>query len=181
MQLPSVSRWQDWHRMRLPDLQQLNWIESYLDLVLLALIAITDLKTEALLQAAEELDLKVINDRLSRWQQSKPNKRKPIEVAEARSLVLIICHLAKQHQESLRRAVSLLERVEREHRDVCEVTLLNNYIDRFITLYCRKNATPGTNVDLSTLAWKLLTDLLFYSGDNGHRLLWLAMVDAADS
>lgn len=177
MQLPSGSRWQDWHRMRLPEVRQLNQIESYLNLVSIALIAIADLNSEALLQAAAELNLSELSDRLRRWEQNTTSQERPIEVAEARSLILIICHLAKQHQESLRRAVGLLEQLETKP-EVYEVTLLNNYIERFISLYRSKNTVSTTNLDISTLAWKLLTDLLFYSGDNGHRLLWLAMIDA---
>jgi hypothetical protein len=40
----------------------------------------------------------------------------------------------------------------------------------------------GENVSpeqLTQLALKLLIDLLFYSGPNGHRRLWLALLDRA--
>lgn len=163
-------------------------IKCHLDLVLLALEAIANISSEGIIKAAKELNLEsVIGDRITLWRlrSSNPKRkssggRKKLDVEEARSLVIIICYLAKQHQELLRRAVSLLEEVSEQNEPPYKIALLGNYLDRFINYYQSRiftadNITPKY---LSQLAWKLLIDLLFYSGDNGHRLLWIAIFDA---
>jgi hypothetical protein len=184
-------KWQDFKQLQSPDASQLENIKSHLDLVLLALEAIADLSSEAIVQAAKDLHLEsIISDRLTLWrlrasnpQRQSSGGRKKLDVEEARSLVLIICYLANQHQELLRRAVSLLEQVTAQNQAPHEVALLGNYLDQFINYYQERisNASNISSTFLTQLAWKLLSDLLFYSGNNGHRLLWLAIFDAAQS
>lgn len=184
-------KWQDFHSLHSPDESQLENIKSHLDLVLLALEAIANLSSEAIIQAAKDLNLEsIVGDRLTLWrlrasnpQRQSSGGRKKLDVEEARSLVLIICHLAHQHQELLRRAVGLLEQVTAENKAPHETALLGNYLDQFINYYqTRINHTSNLSATfLTQLAWKLLIDLLFYSGNNGHRLLWIAIFDAAQS
>jgi len=181
-----------WEHMPLhhqPDPAQLDNIKAQLDLVLLALEALVDIGSEAILQAAAELNLtEVVADRVSLWRlrQSSPLRkgqgRKRLDVEEARSLVLIICHLAKQHQELIRRAVALLEQLSNQNREPHEAALLGNYLDTFSNTYQERMAagdeTPPDQ--LTYLALKLLIDLLFYSVPNGSRRLWLALLDRAN-
>jgi Protein of unknown function (DUF3038) len=184
-------KWQDFNQLQSPDASHLENIKSHLDLVLLALEAIANISSEAIVQAAKDLHLEsMISDRLSLWrlrasnpQRQSSGGRKKLDVEEARSLVLIICYLANQHQELLRRAVSLLEQVTTQNQAPHEVALLGNYLDQFINYYQARisNASDISSTFLTQLAWKLLIDLLFYSGNNGHRLLWLAIFDAAQS
>ena len=186
-QIPSVTRWQELHRLRLPTVNQLDNIKAHLDIVILALESIADISSEDMLAAAKELNLEsVLADRVSLWRlrQSNPLRkssggRKKLDVEEARSLVLIICYLAKQNQELLRRAVSLLEQVTEQQQKPHRIALLGDYLDKFINTYQERMeiAEKNTSEDLSQLALKLLIDLLFYSGNNGHRLLWLAILD----
>ena len=188
-QTPSVTRWEELHRLRLPTINQLDNIKTHLDIILLALESITDISSEAMLAAAKELNLEsVIADRVALWRlrQSNPLRkssggRKKLDVEEARSLVLIICYLAKQNQELLRRAVSLLEQVSQQHKEPYQTALLGDYLDKFINTYQERMEIEEkiTTKKLSDLALKLLIDLLFYSGNNGHRLLWLAILDRA--
>lgn len=168
--------------------RELEEIKCHLDLVLLALEAIAKINSEMIIQAAQDLQLEsVIGDRLTLWglRSSHPKQKitgeeKKLEVEEARSLVLIICHLANQHQELLRRGVSLLEQVTEQNESPHQTALLSNYLDRFINYYQKRIASPQkiSAESLSHLAWKLLSDLLFYSGQNGHRLLWGAILEA---
>ena len=184
---PSLTIWQDFHRLNTPTVNQLDDIKAHLDLVILALEAIANITSDSILNAAQELDLEsVISDRVALWRlrQSNPLRnssggRKKLDVEEARSLVLIICYLAKQEQELLRRAVSLLEQVTSQNKPPHQTALLGNYLDKFINLYQERMATQQeiTPKKLSNLALKLLIDLLFYSGNNGHRLLWLAILN----
>lgn len=183
------SRWQDLSSPKLSNDGQLENIKSHLDLVLLALEAIANISSEAILQAAKDLNLEsVVGDRITLWrlrasnpQRKSSGGRKKLDVEEARSLVLIICFLANQHQELLRRAVSLLEQATSQNKSPHQIALLGNYLDQFINYYQERitNSSDLSSSLVSQLAWKLLIDLLFYSGQNGHRLLWIAIFDAA--
>ena len=182
-------RWRDLAELKASNNGELENIKSHLDLVLLALEAIANISSEAIIQTAKDLNLEsVIGDRITLWRlrSSNPKRkssggRKKLDVEEARSLVLIICYLAHQHQELLRRAVSLLEQVTEQNKPPHQTALLGNYLDRFVNYYQQRitNSPDISSESLSFLAWKLLIDLLFYSGQNGHRLLWVAIFDAA--
>ena len=184
------SQWQSQTSIKGIDDKELEDIKYHLDLVLLALEAIAEISSEAIIKAAQDLNLEsVIGDRISLWRlrASNPKRkssggRKKLDVEEARSLVIIICYLANQHQELLRRGVSLLEQVTEQNEPPHQTALLGNYLDRFINYYQARIAeTQNVSVEyLSDLAWKLLIDLLFYSGQNGHRLLWIAIFDAGE-
>ena len=181
--------WQDLIRSQATDDHELENIKCHLDLILLALEAIANISSEAIIQAAKELNLEsVISDRITLWRLRTANPkrkssggRKKLDIEEARSLVIIICYLANQHQELLRKAVTLLEEVTEQNKAPHQTALLGNYLDQFISCYqARIIDSQNTNTKhLANLAWRLLIDLLFYSGQNGHRLLWIAIFDAA--
>lgn len=183
---PSVARWQDLDRLRIPTIEQLDDIKSHLDLVILSLEAIANITSETILQAATTLNLEsIVKDRVELWRLRQANPwrksaggRKKIDVEEARSLVLIICYLAKQEKELLRRAVSLLEQVTTQNKEPHTMALLGDYLDKFTNLYQERMAesTALNSDELYQLGLKLLIDLLFYSGNNGHHLLWLAIL-----
>lgn len=173
-----------------PDPTQLSNIKAQLDLVLLALEALAGIGSEAMLQAAEDLNLtEMVGDRVALWRlrQASPLRkgqgRKRMDVEEARSLVLICAHLAKQHQELVRRAVALLEQLTEQHRPPHQAALLGDYLDRFSNTYQeRMEEGESANPDeLTHLALKLLIDLLFYGSANGARRLWLALLDRTRS
>lgn len=175
---------------RSPDPEQLDNIKAQLDLVLLALEALAGIGSEAMLQAAADLDLtETVGDRVALWRlrQSSPLRkgqgRKRLDVEEARSLVLIICHLTSQHQELIRRAVALLEQLTEQGREPHQVALLGDYLDRFTNFYQERmeETREPSPAELTHLALKLLIDLLFYSVPNGSRRLWLALLDRAKS
>jgi hypothetical protein len=185
---PSPS-WEDLSLGQSPNPVQLDNIKTQLDLVLLSLESLAGIGSEAMLQAAAELNLEsMVADRVSLWRlrQSNPLRkssggRKKLDVEEARSLVLIICHLAKQHLELVRRAVALLEQMTEQNREPHRAALLGDYLDTFSNKY-QERMEQGENVStevLTELALKLLIDLLFYSSPNGHRRLWLALLDRA--
>lgn len=171
-----------------PDPDQLDNIKAQLDLVLLTLEALANIGSDAMLQAAIDLQVEsLVADRVSLWRlrQSNPLRkgqggRKKLDVEEARALVLITCHLAKQHQELIRRAVALLEQMAEQQREPHHAALLGDYLDKFSNTYQERmeEATADSQV-LTTLALKLLIDLLFYSAPNGARRLWLALLDRA--
>lgn len=179
-------RWEELNNIQLNP-AQLDNIKAQLDLVLLALEALAGIGSEAMLQAATQLNVESkIPDRVALWRlrQSNPLRkgeggRKKLDVEEARSLVLISCYLAKQHEELIRRAVALLEQVTQNHEAPHKIALLGDYIDAFSNIYqerMEEDESVSTDV-LTQLALKLLIDLLFYSSPSGHRRLWLALLD----
>ncbi|HEY9769046.1 MAG TPA: DUF3038 domain-containing protein [Coleofasciculaceae cyanobacterium] len=188
------SQWQELADLKATNNSQLDKIKYHLDLVLLALEAIADISSEAILQAAKDLNLEsIIGDR-GAW--AAPNRITDLETSEpkhtcsadkkldlevARSLALIICYLANQHQELLRRGVGLLEQATQQNKVPEQTALLSNYLERFINYYQARisNSQKISPQTLSPLAWKLLIALLFYSGQNGPSLLGIAIFDAA--
>lgn len=190
MTSPASPPWESLAIPQEPNPQQLDNIKAQLDLVLLALEALADIGSDAMLKAAADLHLEsVVADRVALWRlrQSSPLRkgqgRKKMDVEEARSLVLIICHLANQHQELIRRAVTLLEQVSEQEKEPHRVALLGDYLDNFCNLYQERmedgdDASPNS---LTYLAFKLLIDLLFYSNPGGMRRLWLALFDRAST
>lgn len=181
------SQWEDLIKLPAPNTVQWDNIKTQLDLVLLALETLTGIGSEAMLSAAVSLNLESrVPDRVALWRlrQSNPLRkgqggRKKLDVEEARSLVLIVCYLAKQHQELIRRAVGLLEQMAENNREPHQAALLGDYIDAFCNIYQeRMEEDEQISTDLLTrLALKLLVDLLFYSAPGGHRRLWLALID----
>lgn len=163
--------------------QQLQSLKAQLDLVLLALECLTGVGSEAVLEVAAQLGLAtMLSDRVTLWRlrQASPLRkgqgRKRLDVEEARALVLVIGQLASQHRPTIRSAVAALERVLEQGRPVYRVASLGNYLDSFTNAY--QERMVGVPVDnLTSLALKLLVDLLFYSGPEGSRKLWLALLD----
>ncbi|HEY9762414.1 MAG TPA: DUF3038 domain-containing protein [Trichocoleus sp.] len=168
--------------------RQLDNIKAQLDLVLLALETLTGLGSDAMLTAAKALGMEeFLSDRVSLWRlrQASPLRkgqgRKKLDVEEARALVLVCCHLARQHQRVVRQTVSLLESALERGQPLHRVSQLGDYLDTFSNTYQERmegdsDATPD---ELSALALRLLTDLLFYSGASGERRLWLYLLDRA--
>ncbi|BAS58800.1 DUF3038 domain-containing protein [Leptolyngbya boryana CZ1] len=183
----SPSNWEDLNLSAQPSPDQLDNIKAQLDLILLALEAIANLSSEAMLQAATDLKLEsMISDRVSLWRlrQSSPLRkgqggRKKLDVDEARALTLIICHLAKQHSELIRRAVALLEQLTEQNREPHQAALLGNYLDAFHNTYQERmeEGEKASTDSLTNLALKLLIDLLFYGNPQGVRRLWLTLLD----
>ncbi|MDJ0734460.1 MAG: DUF3038 domain-containing protein [Nostocaceae cyanobacterium] len=181
------SQWEELTKIGAPTSVQWDNIKAQLDLVLLALETLTGIGSEAMLSAAINLNLESkVPDRVALWRlrQSNPLRkgqggRKKLDVEEARSLVLIVCYLAKQHQELIRRAVSLLEQMAENNREPHQAALLGDYIDAFCNTYQERMEEDEeiSTVELTNLALKLLIDLLFYSSPGGHRRLWLALID----
>ncbi|MCW6038294.1 DUF3038 domain-containing protein [Spirulina subsalsa FACHB-351] len=188
-QSPSTSPWEELSLQSSPSAGQLDNIKTHLDLLLLALESLSGIGSKEILQAVAYFKLEsLIGDRVALWRlrQSNPERkssggRKKLDVEEARALVLVICHLAHQEQELIRRGIMLLEQMTAQEQDPCRVALLGDYIDTFSNTYLerRGNDEDMTPEALKDLGFKLLIDLLFYSAVNGHRRLWLALFDSA--
>jgi len=171
------------------ELPQLYQIKAHLDLILLALEALTEISSETMLQAAEELNLQnILSDRLVLWRLRQANPlrkgnsgkgtsgRKKLDVDEAKAIALITSHIAAQHQTALRQAVAELEKCTAKKTSPHQQKILGDYLDRFHSLYVER-MTPTSEQNLQKLALKLLIDLLFYSSSTGSRRLWMSLLE----
>jgi hypothetical protein len=168
-----------------PTPQQLHNIKAQLDLVLLALESLLGLGSDAMLAAAEALQLsELLSDRVNLWRlrQASPLRkgqgRKKLDVEEARALVLVSCHLAAAHRDTIRQAVARLEQALEQGQPPHRAAVLGNYLDAFTNAYQDRmeGDLVSTPNDLVPLALKLLVDLLFYSGQGGSQTLWGALL-----
>ncbi len=166
---------------------QLSSIKAQLDLVLMAIEALTNIGSDAVLAAAKDLRLhKTLSDRVGLWRlrQSSPLRkgqgRKKLDIEEARALVLVICHLSAKHHSAIRQAVEKLEQLSAQDEPPHRAAVLGDYLDNFNNLYGDRMADPIPKTDILTqLSLRLLIDLLFYSAPGGERQLWLALLDRA--
>lgn len=163
---------------------KLGQIKGYLDILMLALASLTPMETVDLHHSIHELQLKplgiasAVNVPLSHPQQWWSDTEN-ISAEEARSLVVVICHLARRYQELLRRAVTLMEQMQEQGKDAALTALLGEYLNNFQAVYSPYRSAEGQLAweELQPFAFKLLIDLLFYSATNGHRRLWLVLLE----
>lgn len=167
--------------------EQLRSIKAQLDLVLMAVEALTDIGSDAVLSVAKELQLEeTLSDRVGLWRlrQSSPLRkgqgRKKLDIEEARALVLVVCQLARGYHQQIRQAVAKLEQLSVAGEPPHRAAVLGDYLDNFNNMYCDRMADPNLQTDILTqLSLRLLIDLLFYSAAGGERQLWLALIDRA--
>ncbi|MDX2256580.1 MAG: DUF3038 domain-containing protein [Pseudanabaenaceae cyanobacterium bins.39] len=169
-----------------PDLPQLQAIKAHLDLVLLALEALTGIGSDEMLAVADRLGLaEILGDRITLWRlrQASPIRkgkgRKKLDVDEARAMTMVSCHLAAQQQFVIRNAVAQLEKCTAKKLPPYREPILGDYLDRFNNLYQERMAEDGQPhpEQIQRLALKLLIDLLFYGSQIGTRRLWVALLE----
>ncbi len=161
-------------------------IKAHLDLVLLALEALTGVGSDGMLQVAQSLGLQdLLGDRVTLWRlrQSSPLRkskggRKRLELDEARALVLVSCKLAQQHELAIRQAIAYLETCKNQKQAIHRSPVLAEYLERFTEFYLERIASETEQKqNYENLALKLLVDLLFYSAPTGSKRLWLVLLE----
>jgi hypothetical protein len=72
-----------------------------------------------------------------------------------------------------------MEQMQEQGKDPALTALLGEYLNNFQAVYSPYRLAVGQSVwkELQPFAFKLLIDLLFYSATNGHRRLWLVLVE----
>ncbi len=160
--------------------------KAKLDLLLLGLECLSGESSEAVLGAAQTLQLDSwISDRVNLWRLRNANPlrrstggRKRIDVDEARALVLIICHLATQHHAQLRITIEHLEQAVLAERSPFQEPKVGDYLDEFHSHY-RSRMVDGDQRgahSITELGLRVLVDLLFYSSKQGPHRLWQALL-----
>jgi hypothetical protein len=87
--------------------------------------------------------------------------------------VQVLVHLCQQHQELIRRAVSLMEQITQEGQDPWQVTLLKDYSQRLAVSSSLHQPLHLSEAASNQWRGKILFDLLFYSSPYGQQRLWL--------
>ncbi|NEO57513.1 MAG: DUF3038 domain-containing protein [Okeania sp. SIO3B5] len=171
---------QDYTQPTVAQKVQSNQIRTKLDMELLALNSLTGINSDTILRVASKLNIAPkLADELTLVVGEKrgmlPNQ--PLKTEEAKSFILVICHLAKQNQALIRRAVSLMEQVAAQKTKPQSVTLLREYLDKFEKAYKQyyKYSENTSHDDPEQLGLKLLLDLLFYSAPQGCSRHWSSL------
>lgn len=97
----------------------------------------------------------------------------PISKSELDLVIEYLTDVLRKNEELIRRSCSLLEQIENSHQDSYYYGIVKDYLDKFIFLG-RSQYQLSLELDdeeLSSLALKILTDLLFYSSRSGKRYL----------
>ncbi|TVQ43759.1 MAG: DUF3038 domain-containing protein [Gloeocapsa sp. DLM2.Bin57] len=133
------------------DNHKLVLMKNYLDLLSIAIVALTNLESKSL-------------EKFSQTSQITLNEENLADFAQ------VISNKAQQHQELIRRAINLWENLAEQQQSPSDITLLANYLEQLSRQY-----TLTENQQLEQFGLKLLIDLLFYSTDHGYDRLWLVL------
>jgi Protein of unknown function (DUF3038) len=162
-----------------------------LDLLLLAIEALDLGGSEALLKAAQELELQgIVKNRVSLWRLRNTNplrrfsQRNPLNLTEAKALVLITCHVARRLTTLVRSLLLAHQQLEEKQLSLDHHFRLADYLERF-RAHFRSRMNPkraavmtySTDEKLNLLAISLLNQLLFCTGTAGVQRLWNSLFD----
>lgn len=163
-----------------------------IDHLLLAIEALDLEAVEVMLVLIEQLGLqKTIPSRVAFWRLRNTNplrrnyQRSSLSWDELKALVKIICTLTKQLDTGLRFLISTQQQVSEGKIEALGLqqnqAYLQNYIDRFRSLYIGRMRSPSplNNEEIRELALQLLTRLLLCSGVAGEYRLWHSLFDGA--
>ncbi|MGQ9838735.1 MAG: DUF3038 domain-containing protein [Cyanobacteriota bacterium] len=162
-------------------------IKAQLDLLLLGLESLSGESSEAVLAAAQALNLQEqIGDRVALWRLRNANPlrrgsggRKKVDIEQARALVLVIGYLAAKQQAQIRSTLEQLELAVEQERNPFYQPLLGNYLNEFLSHY-RSRMVDGDMRDensITELALRILIELMFYSSPKGSQRLWTALLN----
>ena len=165
---------------------QIAGINQHLDNLLRALWALTEMDDQAWQAALTRIhpDDKVIPVTVTEGETNKGTATdRQLEIATIRSFSQVISELAADSQELLCRAVSLIEQCQASEKDPSNIRLLADYLQRLRHLPAPP-LVPG-HADNAALTPEqslgLLTELLFYSSQDGPRRLWDVLLITAQN
>jgi hypothetical protein len=162
-----------------------------IDLILLAIEALELSGSEAILNFAQELELKeIIKDRVNLWRMRSSNPlrrahiRRPLTILEAKSLVVIACYIARRLTVVIRQLLMIHQQMDDKQIPLEQNLRLSNYLERFRAHFKsrmspRRSISLALNSDekLDELAIKLLGQLLFCTGTAGMQRFWIGLFD----
>lgn len=162
-----------------------------LDLLLLAVEALDIGGSQAILMAAQQLDLQaVVGGRVRLWLMRSTNpmrrnsQRRPLTLVEAKALTVLVCHLAKRLTVLIRQLLLGYQQLSDRQLALEHHFRLADYLKRFRSHF-RARMNPrragvivyDTDEKLDALAVSLLQRLLFCTGTEGPQRLWVSLFD----
>ncbi len=160
-----------------------------LDLILLAIEALVLGGSEAILEVANELELReIIKNRVVLWQLRSTNplrrlgQRRSMGLLEAKALVAIICNLAKRLVVTTRQLLIDYQQLQDKQIPLEHHLRLSDYVERFRS-YFRSRMNPRrteiytSDAELERLALTMLGKLLFCTGTFGMQRFWISLFD----
>ncbi len=162
-----------------------------IDLLLLAIESLDANGSETILAVVDELELgSVISDRVTLWRMRSSNplrklqQHRTLSVLEGKSLVVILCYLARRLTVVLRQLVLTQQQLADKNQAATDDFYLAAYTDRFRSHFNsrmseRRSIDLGYNSPeaINQLALDLLAQLLFCTGTSGMQRLWISLFD----
>lgn len=162
-----------------------------LDLMLLAIECLDLNGSQNILAVARQQNLgHVIPNRVSLWRirNTNPlrlaNRRRPLDLEEAKALAIVTGHLARRMAITLRNVLQEYQQLREQERPLDKSAPLSFYLSRF-RAHFRSRMNPrrsgvmvyDTDEKLDDLAIALLEKLLFCTGTTGLMRLWVSLFD----
>jgi Protein of unknown function (DUF3038) len=162
------------------DSSQLERITAELDVLVIAIAALTPLDRLQLQQVAQDLQLELLaSEWINAWSVERQRVDLQLNIQQIRALVLIVNELARAHQDPIRRNLTYWQQTIDYDQLPLQSPALADYLNNFITIYQARANGRDNNESfelISGTALNLLVGLLFYSSPNGHQRLWAALL-----
>ncbi len=175
------------------DSSQLQRIATELDLVTIAIAALTRIERVEMRQVAADLQVaSLLSDWLDRWSSARFAASTQLDLDRLKALVLIVNRLAQTHQAVIRQNIDYWHQTVQSAQLPIQVPALADYLNNFLTIYQAQigsreasqighNSPHFANDALSAAALTILVELLFYGGATGHLRLWAALLQRVQS
>ncbi|AIE73168.1 MULTISPECIES: DUF3038 domain-containing protein [unclassified Synechocystis] len=169
-----------------PTRQQLRRMNLYLDQLLLALVALTDVDQITWTKILEKISASTpAGYPLGKHYPAPTLVPGQLDGEGIRLLTMAIAHLGGHYQELLRRSVSLIEQTKEQGKNPLQTVLLKEYAEKFTIAWQAYQNKQGEEGNLSSLVpteerlLSLLTELFFFSSKDGARRLWSVLTAMA--
>ncbi|WLT37938.1 DUF3038 domain-containing protein [Synechocystis sp. B12] len=119
-----------------PNRQQLRQMNCYLDQLLLALVALTDVEEDTWTAILEKISSSTTTGQsLTRKYPIPAVAPGQLDVEGIRLLAMAIAYLGAHYQELLRRSVSLVEQTKEQGKNPLQTVLLSEYARKFTSAW----------------------------------------------
>ena len=165
------------------DSSQLHKIATELDLVAIALAALTRIEQVEMRQVAADLQVEsIVSGWVDKWSPDRFSSSGQLDLQQLRALVSIVHRLAIAHQALVRRNITYWQQTVQADRLPLQSPLLADYLNNFMTIYQAHLGSEAWSFEaISAAALTLLLELLFYGGATGHQRLWVALLQRSQS
>lgn len=164
------------------DSSQLYKIAIELDVVVIAIAALTRIEQVEMRQVAADLQVEsIVSGWIDKWSPDRFTSSGQLDLQQLRALVLVLHRLAIAHQVLIRQNITYWQQTVQADRIPLQSPLLADYLNNFITIYQAHLGSEVSCEALSEAALTLLLELLFYGGATGHQRLWVALLQRSQS